>query len=109
MTITLGRGFDAQTDGEGSPKVAVVNERMAHYFFPGETPIGKRIGFGAGKKSGAYEIVGVVKDARYDDLKADIERRVFLPYVGGVGRYREICDDVAADGYRGFVLTPAPS
>ena len=30
--------------------------------------------------------------------------RVFLPYVGGVGEYREICDRVAADGYDGFVL-----
>jgi cyclohexanone monooxygenase len=30
--------------------------------------------------------------------------RVFLPYAGGVGRYRKICDSVAADGYRGFVL-----
>jgi cyclohexanone monooxygenase len=30
--------------------------------------------------------------------------RVILPYTGGVGRYREICDEVAADGYRGFVL-----
>ncbi len=28
--------------------------------------------------------------------------RVFLPYVGGVGAYREICDEIAADGYRGF-------
>jgi cation diffusion facilitator CzcD-associated flavoprotein CzcO len=31
--------------------------------------------------------------------------RVFMPYVGGVGRYREICDEVAEDGYRGFVLS----
>jgi cyclohexanone monooxygenase len=29
--------------------------------------------------------------------------QVFMPYVGGVGRYREICDEVAADGYRGFL------
>ena len=28
--------------------------------------------------------------------------RVFMPYVGGVGVYREICDEVTADGYRGF-------
>jgi cyclohexanone monooxygenase len=28
--------------------------------------------------------------------------RVFMPYVGGVGPYRKICDEVAADGYRGF-------
>ncbi|KAA5826107.1 NAD(P)/FAD-dependent oxidoreductase [Saccharopolyspora hirsuta] len=31
--------------------------------------------------------------------------RVFMPYIGGVGTYREICDGVAADGYRGFRLT----
>jgi len=30
--------------------------------------------------------------------------RVFLPYVGGVGTYRDICDEVAAAGYKGFVL-----
>ena len=30
--------------------------------------------------------------------------RIFLPYVGGVGAYRQICDEVAADGYRGFAL-----
>jgi cation diffusion facilitator CzcD-associated flavoprotein CzcO len=31
--------------------------------------------------------------------------RVFSLYLGGVGRYRDICEDVAADGYRGFVTT----
>jgi len=31
--------------------------------------------------------------------------RVFLPYVGGVGEYRRICDGVARGGYRGFSLT----
>jgi cyclohexanone monooxygenase len=29
--------------------------------------------------------------------------RVFMPYIGGVGTYRQICDDVAAKGYEGFV------
>ena len=28
--------------------------------------------------------------------------RVFPPYVGGVGTYRETCDTVRADGYPGF-------
>jgi len=32
--------------------------------------------------------------------------RVFLPYIGGVPVYRQICDDVAAKGYEGFALTP---
>jgi cyclohexanone monooxygenase len=31
--------------------------------------------------------------------------RVFMPYVGGVGAYRDKCDEVAGDGYRGFTLT----
>ena len=30
--------------------------------------------------------------------------RVFMPYVGGLGRYRKRCDEVAAKGYEGFVL-----
>ena len=33
--------------------------------------------------------------------------RVFMPYVGGVGRYRAICDKVAAAGYTGFDLGTA--
>ncbi len=30
--------------------------------------------------------------------------RIFMPYVGGVGAYRKICDDIAAKGYEGFTL-----
>jgi cyclohexanone monooxygenase len=32
--------------------------------------------------------------------------RIFMPYIGGVGAYRQICNDVAAKGYEGFVMTP---
>jgi cation diffusion facilitator CzcD-associated flavoprotein CzcO len=32
--------------------------------------------------------------------------RVFMPYIGGVGVYREKCDEVAAKGYEGFTLVP---
>jgi cyclohexanone monooxygenase len=31
--------------------------------------------------------------------------RVFMPYVGGCGRYRAACDEVAAQGYAGFALS----
>jgi cyclohexanone monooxygenase len=33
--------------------------------------------------------------------------RIFMPYIGGVGVYRRICDDVAAKGYEGFAMTTA--
>jgi cyclohexanone monooxygenase len=35
--------------------------------------------------------------------------RVFMPYVGGVGVYREVCDEVAANDYKGFTLSRAPA
>ncbi len=31
--------------------------------------------------------------------------RIFMPYIGGVGVYRQICSDVAAKGYEGFAMT----
>jgi len=31
--------------------------------------------------------------------------RIFMPYIGGVGAYRQICNDVAARGYEGFQMT----
>ena len=33
--------------------------------------------------------------------------RVFMPYIGGLPRYTKVCDEVAADDYRGFTLIPA--
>jgi cyclohexanone monooxygenase len=33
--------------------------------------------------------------------------QIFMPYIGGVGVYREICNDIAAKGYEGFAMTPA--
>jgi cyclohexanone monooxygenase len=31
--------------------------------------------------------------------------RIFMPYIGGVGPYRQICNDVVARGYAGFLMT----
>jgi len=33
--------------------------------------------------------------------------RLFLPYIGGVGLYRDKCEAIAADGYEGYELSPA--
>jgi cyclohexanone monooxygenase len=35
--------------------------------------------------------------------------RVFMPYIGGVGVYRERCDEIAADGYTGFIFNGEPA
>src|SRR5665647_3580293 len=33
--------------------------------------------------------------------------QIFMPYIGGVGVYRQICNDIAAKGYEGFAMTAA--
>lgn len=43
-------------------------------------------------------------DSWYVGANVPGKPRVFLPYLGGVGPYRKICDEVAAKGYEGFVL-----
>jgi cyclohexanone monooxygenase len=45
-------------------------------------------------------------DSWYMGANVPGKPRVFMPYVGGVGLYRQKADEVAALGYEGFVLTP---
>jgi cation diffusion facilitator CzcD-associated flavoprotein CzcO len=45
-------------------------------------------------------------DSWYTGANVPGKPRVFLPYVGGVGEFRNKCAQVAADGYEGFTLTP---
>jgi cyclohexanone monooxygenase len=44
-------------------------------------------------------------DSWYMGANVPGKPRVFLAYLGGVGGYRDLCDGVAADGYRGFEIT----
>jgi cation diffusion facilitator CzcD-associated flavoprotein CzcO len=46
-------------------------------------------------------------DSFYVGANVPGKPRVFMPYLGGIAAYAEICDRVAAAGYEGFELTPA--
>jgi predicted permease len=67
LPVVLGRSFGPR-DTKDSPKVAVINETMARRFFPGESPLGRRFGLGGPEHSEEIEVVGVVKDAKYERL-----------------------------------------
>ncbi len=41
----------------------------------------------------------------YNGANIEGKPRVFLPYVGGLPQYMERCNEVAAQGYEGFVLS----
>jgi putative ABC transport system permease protein len=78
----LGRG-----DVAGGPRVAVVNEALAHKFFSGRSPIGQGFDLesGPGPKT-RLEIVGVVRDTKYRSLREEPEPVAYLPMTqGGIG------------------------
>ncbi|MGH9629747.1 MAG: ABC transporter permease, partial [Bryobacteraceae bacterium] len=71
-------------DPPGPPRVVIVNEAFVRRFFGGESPTGRRLCFGEKwNPAKLSEIVGVVRDARYFDLREDVEPMIYQP------RYRE--------------------
>ena len=78
IPLVAGRDFTAR-DRMGAPKVAVVNEAFVKRFFGTENPVGRRIGV---DKHDVYdvEIIGVVKNARFSQLRDNPAGYVFIPY-----------------------------
>jgi predicted permease len=86
MTILRGRGLTARDD-ENAPRVAVINETFARYYFGEDNPIGRRFGTDP-DTSGQIEIVGVVKDAKYVSLREPALRTYYVPYFQYPDRWR---------------------
>lgn len=78
MPLVAGREFGAG-DSENTPKVVVVNEAFVRKFAPKGSALGKRIQQGSGGKND-IEIVGIVKDAKYSDVKRAAPPLFYLPY-----------------------------
>ncbi|HEY5219352.1 MAG TPA: ABC transporter permease [Gemmatimonadaceae bacterium] len=76
MPMLSGRDFTA-SDVVGSPKVAVVNEAFAKKFNLGRDAVGKRMSMGGDTLD--MEIVGLVKDAKYSDVKLPVPPVFFVP------------------------------
>jgi predicted permease len=80
--------FFTEHDDDKSPAVAIINDEAARQFWPGQNPLGKRIGVnytGPGRRSEAAprlrEIVGVVGNIRHDSLDAPPAPAIYLPYL----------------------------
>jgi len=61
---------------EGGPRVAIVNQSMARYYFGDSSPIGKRVAFEGQNRP--YEIVGLVGDAKYAEIHNAAPRTMYL-------------------------------
>jgi predicted permease len=78
QSLVNGRDFNA-SDTNGSRPVAIVNQAFVKRFFPNEDPLGKHFGMNSSKYSGDYELVGVVRDAKYTDPEKPAHAMFFLP------------------------------
>jgi predicted permease len=82
-----GRDFTEQ-DTASRPKVAIINETMAHYFFGKNDPLGKKIGTSDDPKAPPdIEIIGVVKDAKYVHLSEAPRRHFYTPLAQETGLF----------------------
>ena len=88
IPILAGRDFTERDERTVAPppgtpdfRVAIVNETFARYYFGAASPIGRRIGFGADPHSPTpIEIVGLVRDSKYTDIRDETQRQVFFPF-----------------------------
>ncbi len=80
IPLIFGRTISPR-DTETSPKVAVINEAMAHRYFAGQDPLGQKFRWAGDKTGTQIEIVGVVRDAKYASLRRDVAPTVYVSYL----------------------------
>jgi len=80
IPILSGRDFNA-TDTENSPKVAIINQKFARRFFGNANPIGRtfRSRPEPNYPAAEYQVIGVVHDTKYFDLRQPAPAIVYAP------------------------------
>ena len=78
LRLLQGRDF-GDGDREGAPPVAIVSESLARRFFPAQNPIGRTITMGRDQSQKNVAIVGVVADAKYQNMTEQTRSIALLP------------------------------
>jgi putative ABC transport system permease protein len=78
IPVKAGRLF-TEHDTTETPPIAVINETLAHRFFPGQDPVGNRLTVWRDEKF-AREIVGVIGDVKSTQLDAETSPQIYVPY-----------------------------
>jgi predicted permease len=84
--LLRGRVFTADDD-VNHPKVTIINEALAQKYFPGEDPIGKRVGNLDLKPDSMKTIVGVIDNFREGPLDEDIWPAIYYPMYQNADNY----------------------
>ena len=76
VQLIAGRQFTA-ADTANAPLVVIVNDTMARRYWPGESPLGKRVTFSGTPEW--REVIGVVRDVRHWGLDVPVNPELYLP------------------------------
>jgi predicted permease len=79
IPVLSGRGV-TERDSETAPKVVVINQAAAKKYFANENPVGQRMGSNL-EIASQLEIVGVVRDVKYDSVRDAAPPTMFVPYM----------------------------
>ena len=79
IPLVLGRAFGPQ-DTATSQKVGIISEHMALTLFPKGSPLGHHYGMGGPDVANDIEVVGVVKDVKFNNLAEEAATLDYLPY-----------------------------
>jgi predicted permease len=77
IPLIAGREFTG-ADTASAPKVAIVNQSFAQFYFGNQNPLGMHIGPGGGKPD--YTIVGVTRNAKYREMREATTRFWYVPF-----------------------------
>ncbi len=78
IPLLQGREFTL-LDSAAAPKVAIINEAMARFYFGNQRAIGKRLSF-ISPEHGEIEIVGVARNCKYHSLRETMPHMMYVPY-----------------------------
>jgi predicted permease len=109
MRIVAGRDFDARDERTPAPspkpeppRVAIANQRFVEQYLGGDSALGLHVGSGEDPGTPTpIEIVGVVSDAKYTSIRAEVTPQLFFPYLESANAqeivaYVRTIDDPAA-------------
>ncbi|HEY6263258.1 MAG TPA: ABC transporter permease, partial [Candidatus Acidoferrum sp.] len=108
VPIVTGRDFTSKDNRDvkhgpeqwnWTPTTIMINEKFAKKYFAGRNPVGLHLGFGTDPGTPTdMEVIGVVKDVKYTNLRDEIPEQAFVPYLsdrflGGMTVYLRTATD----------------
>jgi predicted permease len=79
IPLLQGREFTLR-DNAAAPKVAIINQAMARYYFGNQSALGKRLSF-INPEHGEIEVIGVARNSKYNSLRETAPHMMYVSYL----------------------------